>query len=101
MIINLAWFTIIALFYILWIRKIFKPIKKITENIHNFSYQKNHEPIIYNKKNEFRFLVDEINNSYNSIKEQEKIRNQFLSDLSHEIRTPITAISGILEAIND
>lgn len=101
LIINLAWFTIIALFYILWIRKIFKPIKKITENIHNFSYQKNHEPIIYNKKNEFRFLVDEINNSYNSIKEQERIRNQFLSDLSHEIRTPITAISGILEAIND
>lgn len=101
LIINLAWFTIIALFYILWIRRVFKPIKKITENIHNFSYQKNHEPIIYNKKNEFRFLVDEINNSYNSIKEQEKIRNQFLSDLSHEIRTPITAISGILEAIND
>ena len=46
-------------------------------------------------------LITTLNELSTSLGRQEKIRNQFLSDLSHEIRTPMTAISVLLEAIDD
>jgi signal transduction histidine kinase len=42
-------------------------------------------------------LVDMINNLNKSLSIQEKIRTSFLSDLSHEIKTPITAVKCYLE----
>ncbi len=42
-----------------------------------------------------------INSLYKSLRVQENIRSNFLSDISHEIRTPITAVRCYLEAIED
>lgn len=46
-------------------------------------------------------LISTINNLHKSLSIQEKIRTEFLSDLSHEIRTPITAVQCYIEALED
>ena len=40
-----------------------------------------------------------INNLSNSLKKQEHIRKRLLTDLSHELKTPITSMYGHLEAL--
>lgn len=87
--------------YLLWIRSIFRPIGTITENIRNIIDRKRYASIRYEGKNEFAPLISTINNLHKSLSIQEKIRSDFLSDLSHEIRTPITAVKCYLEGIQD
>lgn len=42
-----------------------------------------------------------INSLNKNLSRQQKIRSDFLSDLSHEIKTPITAIKCYLEGMDD
>ncbi len=78
----------------------FRPIHLIIDSLKNFSSQKSAN-IFYKKTDEFRPLIQTLNELHSSLEQQEQIRNQFLADLSHEIRTPMTAISCLLEAIDD
>lgn len=55
----------------------------------------------YNGKDEFRPLVDSLNNLRLRLDHQEGIRTQFLTDMSHELKTPMTAIRVYLEGIKD
>jgi two-component system sensor histidine kinase BaeS len=85
----------------LWVRSIFAPIERITENIRRITDNDGYNSISYKKKDEFFPLISAINNLHKSLSIQEKIRSNFLTDLSHEIRTPITAVKCYLEAIED
>jgi len=85
----------------MWIRSIFWPIGVVTENIKNIIDRKKYASIRYSSHNEFSPLISTINSLHKSLSIQEKIRSDFLSDLSHEIRTPITAVQCYLEAIED
>lgn len=87
--------------YLLWIRSIFRPIGTITSTIQNIIDRKRYGNIRYSGKNEFTPLISTINNLHKTLSIQEKIRTDFLSDLSHEIRTPITAVKCYLEALED
>ena len=71
------------------------------ENIKNIIDRKKYATIRYPGKNEFSPLISTINNLQKTLSIQEKIRSDFLSDISHEIRTPITAVQCYLEAIED
>jgi signal transduction histidine kinase len=51
----------------------------------------------YERNDEFRPLVDSLNNLRIRLDHQEMIRQQFLADMSHELRTPMTAIRVYLE----
>jgi len=55
----------------------------------------------YNRNDEFRPLVDSLNNLRVRLDHQEMIRQQFLADMSHELKTPMTAIRVYLEGIKD
>lgn len=51
--------------------------------------------------NDFNHMVDKINTSMEEIESLENRRRQFLSDVSHEMRTPLTTISGIIEGLKN
>lgn len=80
-------------------KKIISPIKKVSytakeirqNNYHNVEYSSDIQEINY--------LIDIINNLSNSLKKQEHIRKRLLTDLSHELKTPITSMYGHLEAL--
>ena len=99
--VNIIWLLLILLWYFLWIRSIFLPIGTIIGNIQNIIDRKRYGTIRYSGKNEFMPLISTINNLHKSLSIQEKIRTEFLSDLSHEIRTPITAVQCYIEALED
>lgn len=55
----------------------------------------------YDGKDEFRPLVDSLNSLRMRLDHQESIRTQFLTDMSHELKTPMTALRVYLEGIKD
>ncbi|WP_059173661.1 HAMP domain-containing sensor histidine kinase [Bacillus sp. FJAT-27445] len=49
----------------------------------------------------FNQMVDKINQSMEEIESLENRRRQFMADVSHEMRTPLTTISGIIEGLRN
>ncbi|MCC7575827.1 MAG: PAS domain-containing sensor histidine kinase, partial [Methanomethylovorans sp.] len=43
----------------------------------------------------------ELANAYESLKSLEKLKNEFLSNIQHEINTPLTSIKGFSELVHD
>ena len=92
-------FTLIISFA--WIRFSFRPIQSIIDNLSDIISRKEYRQIEYKKKDEFGALIATINELNKNLSRQQKIRSNFLSDLSHEIKTPITAIKCYLEGMDD
>lgn len=101
LVVNLIFLTLLMLVYFLWINRIFHPINLIIDRLKTYIDTARFAPIEYQRNNEFAPLVSTINNLYYSLKMQDRIRSNFLSDISHEIRTPITAVKCYIEAIED
>lgn len=95
--VNLIWLIFILLAYFLWIRKIFSPVNLIINQLRQYIDTAEYSGIRYTRNDEFFPLISTINNLHRSLSIQENIRSNFLSDLSHEIRTPITAVRLYLE----
>lgn len=101
LLVNIAWLSLLLIGYSLWIRSLFRPIIVVTSTLQNIIDRRHYASIRYSANNEFTPLISTINNLHKSLSIQEKIRSDFLSDLSHEIRTPVTAVKCYLEAIQD
>ena len=98
---NLFLIVLISGIIYIWIKLTFNPIKQVISNLSNIIHKKEYKNLFYNKKDEFYPLIEAINNLNKSLSLQEKIRSDFLSDLSHEIKTPITAVKCYIEWIED
>ncbi len=57
--------------------------------------------IIVNSKDELGRLAADFNNMAKTLKHYEKIRKSWISDISHELRTPISILKGKVEAFQD
>lgn len=96
----------IAIFFLIWVlliftRKIFLPIKDTTQKIKDLKIWKDFRMINYKSKDEIWLLVNAINWLNLKLNIWENIRNKLLADISHELKTPITAIQCYLEWIKD
>ncbi len=98
---DIIFLFIITTLYFLWIRRVFTPVHIIIDRLNAYIDSSRFRTIAYMRNDEFAPLVSTINNLYRSLRVQENIRSNFLSDISHEIRTPITAVRCYLEAIED
>lgn len=82
-------------------RNISRPIKEINEAakvIANGNFDKR---IVFNSKDEVGQLAQSFNNMAESLEKQENTRREFIANISHDIRSPLTSIKGFLEAIID
>lgn len=94
--INILFVLIVVAFVLYFLRKSFQPIHAVTDTLDNFTTSGG-KALDYQGKDEFRPLVDSLNNLRLRLDHQEIIRTQFLADMSHELKTPMTAIRVYLE----
>lgn len=98
---NLIAILILILFLIVFSKRIISPIEKTTSVIKNLKLGKDFRVIHYSKKDEIWLLVNAINGLNIKLNIWENIRNKLLADISHELKTPITAIQCYIEGIKD
>lgn len=99
--VNLLWILFVIMYMFYFSNKTFKPIRELTLELRNFKVWDKYETISYDKNDEIWLLANAINDLSEKLNKQEEIRHKFLADISHELKTPITAIRCYLEWITD
>lgn len=92
---ELFFIIIIVLIGFRAIKKLLKPIKLMTDAVNNVTInQLDMRLDIKGSQNEFRDLAGTFNNMLDRLESSYESQNQFVSDASHELRTPISVIQG-------
>ena len=90
-----------SLVFLLFADIIVKPISKLTKANNELAKGNYHVRVNYSGNDE----ISELNRSFNRmasvLDKQEKTRQQFISDVSHEFQTPLTAISGFAKILKE
>lgn len=80
---------------------IVKPIKKLTSAAGKIAKGDFEVYIKHNRKDEIGQLVDNFNKMTKELAGMEMLRNSFISDISHEFKTPLTSIEGYTKLLRD
>jgi signal transduction histidine kinase len=81
--------------------RIVNPLRKMTVAAKSFAEGDFSTRVDVNKQNiEVAELAKAFNNMAESLESLEKMRNSFLANISHDLRTPMTTISGFIDGIN-
>jgi len=91
--------ALLAVYYIS--RKISEPLKEIANAASSFSVGKMDVRVGVYGKDEVAELSKTFNNMAESLQHLEKQRATFISNISHDLRTPMTSITGFVDGILD
>ncbi len=91
--------TLIAVYFIS--EKITTPIRKMREVAGDFAAGKFDSRIPVKGNDEISELAMAFNSMAVSLENMEKTRSAFIGNISHELRTPMTSISGFIDAMLD
>jgi len=98
---------LMVLFCLLISKQLSKPLKLLRDAIENFSTGTGVR-IDYNGPKEFKDMVESFNSLSDRLKmtelENKRLadeKNKMLADISHDLKTPITVISGYARALHD
>jgi signal transduction histidine kinase len=81
-------------------RKTTKPIKYLLDATEKFSKQQ-FEPVKLNRKDELGMLADGLNQMGIKLNNYIQYQKQFVSNVSHELKTPLAAIRGFSQYLNE
>lgn len=98
---GLAILGISAIVSLLFSRHLLKPVKELAEATKALKDRNFETRIAVKSKDELGQLADDFNIMAYTLKRYEELRRQWLSDISHELRTPISILRGEIEAIRD
>ena len=105
-VINHKWFvltvviSIIVAFIVFLVSKlILAPLKNILATIKKISDGQLHQRIEINGKNEYTEIADAINDMTDQLEQVESSRQEFVSNVSHELKTPLSSIKVLSESI--
>lgn len=83
------------------IRKIVKPISEMTIAAKRFGEGDFSQKINITEQNELGYLANSLNEMASSLEAIEENRKSFVSNVSHELKTPMTTIGGFVDGILD
>jgi two-component system, OmpR family, sensor histidine kinase ArlS len=76
----------------------YRPISKVIEQVNKMESESLHQPLdVPNTNDEIQELIVTFNNMLNRLSDTFIIQKNFINYVSHEIKTPLAAISGSLE----
>ena len=100
--ITLAIIYVLSLFIFLLIHVyIMLPLRKITFAAGEYSSGNLNHTISINANDEFGRLADTLNLMADELSASENYQKQFIANVSHDFRSPLTSIKGYLQAITD
>jgi signal transduction histidine kinase len=82
-------------------RQILAPIKALTKTANRLGKGDFSQRVTLKSKGEVGELAQAFNSMADNLQRAEKLRRNMVADVAHELRTPITNLSGYLEAIGD
>ena len=92
--------SIIIAFIVFFVSQlILAPLKNILETIKKISEGQLHQRIEISGKNEYTEIADAINNMTEQLEQVESSRQEFVSNVSHELKTPLSSIKVLCESI--
>ncbi len=92
-VIGLAVSSLVGLIGIMFLSSsMIQPLRELLKGIRSISKDRYSKPVHVRSKDEFAELADAFNEMAVLLKEEERMRSDFISMLSHEIRTPLTSI---------
>jgi signal transduction histidine kinase len=78
-----------------------RPMGELLKGIRSISRDRPIDPIKINSSDELGELASSFNEMARRLKEEQRMRSDFISMLSHEIRTPLTSIRESINLINE
>ncbi len=78
---------------------IFGPIKNVLDTIRRISAGQLHQRIEIKGKNEFTELGEAVNTMTKRLEEVDQSRQEFVSNVSHELKTPLSSIKVLSESL--
>ncbi|HHW37693.1 MAG TPA: HAMP domain-containing protein [Bacillales bacterium] len=82
-------------------RGLTKPVAKLLEGIEKVSSGDTSFRVSVHKKDDFYHLVQAFNHMTEQLAQNEKLRQNLMADVAHELRTPLAIIRGKLESIQE
>ncbi len=80
---------------------IIKPVTLLMTGIRNIAAGNLTKKIKWNNNDEFKFLVEDVNELATTLQKNEELRRTMMADISHELRTPLAVLQVEIEAIQD
>ncbi|SNT43356.1 Signal transduction histidine kinase [Bacillus sp. OK838] len=95
-------FLIVAIFFTTkWLKKLISPIKDIESAAHRVSEGNYDIQVQVRSHDEIGKLAQAFNDMANSIHLEEERKKEFLENVAHELRTPLSYVKGYTQAILD
>lgn len=82
-------------------KSLLKPLKSIILTSRTFANGNYNTRITTRTRDEFNQLINETNDLFEKVENQDTLRKNLIANFSHEISTPLTNIYGYVEAIQD
>lgn len=100
--IGLAISSIIGLAGVVYLAySMIRPLKALMSGIRSVSKDRYSEPVRIHSKDEFGELAGAFNEMAERLRQEERLRSDFISMLSHEIRTPLTSIRESVNMVEE
>lgn len=80
---------------------IVRPIKKLRNATKTIAAGNYHLKLNVNRRDEIGRLADDFTQMSDSIKRTDQMRQEFVSNVSHEIQSPLTSIQGFSQALRE
>ena len=82
-------------------KRLLSPIREMTMAAKRFAEGDFSEKLRIADENELGFLANSLNEMANSLEQLEETRKSFISNVSHELKTPMTTIGGFVDGMLD
>jgi two-component system, OmpR family, sensor histidine kinase BaeS len=82
-------------------RHLLTPVEQLAGAAHALAMRKFDTRVVSRANDELGQLAEDFNTMANTLGQYENMRRQWISDISHELRTPIAILRGEIEAIQD
>ncbi|OZQ68837.1 hypothetical protein CA600_05290 [Paenibacillus sp. VTT E-133280] len=92
--------VVAALIHFVFIKKILSPLKRLTQLTRQLMDGSYPEPIKVSSVDEIGQLTQYFNDLTQTLKQTEENRKRMLSNISHDLRTPLSNLNGYLEALS-